>query len=51
MPILTEREFLVTAFGDLVGRAAKMGAVAIVAEHAACGAARVRAIAFQCPPP
>ena len=36
-PRLTEREFLVTAFGDLVGRPPEMRAVAIVAQDPAHG--------------
>src|SRR5215468_10706817 len=34
---LTEREFLVTAFGDLIGRSPEMRAVAIVAQNPAHG--------------
>src|SRR3954453_10833104 len=34
---LTEREFLVTAFGDLIGRPPEMRAVAIVAQNPAHG--------------
>src|SRR5215469_3954735 len=34
---LAEREFLVTAFGDLVGRSPEMRAVAIVAQNPAHG--------------
>src|SRR5258706_5008506 len=34
-PSLTEREFLVAAFGDLVGRPPEMRAIAIVAQNAA----------------
>src|SRR3954454_21502873 len=36
---LTERKFLVTAFGDLVGRPPEMRAVAIVAQNATHGPA------------
>jgi hypothetical protein len=44
MPTLAEREFLVTASGDLVGRPPEMRAVAIVAENPAHGPARDVAI-------
>ena len=39
LPTLTEREFLVTAFGDLVGRPPEMRAVAIVAQNPSHGPA------------
>src|SRR6266700_2481275 len=39
LPTLTEREFLVTAFGDLVGRPPEMRAVAVVAQNPAHGPA------------
>src|SRR5216683_6099315 len=36
---LTEREFLVTAFGDLIGRPPEMRAIAIVAQNPSHGPA------------